>query len=84
MHLDNNVLDMRSIHPDINPNMPKQRKWLIMKTRTKFVTGGAVILAVIFALSLQELQKMTVFLSLYPIRTLVTGFSFLNFWDIDF
>ena len=32
-----------------------------MKTRTKFVTGGAVILAVIIALSLQELQKMTVF-----------------------
>ena len=32
-----------------------------MKTRTKFVIGGAVILAVIVALSLQELQKMTVF-----------------------
>ena len=32
-----------------------------MKTRTKFVVGGAVILAVIVALSLQELQKMTVF-----------------------
>ncbi len=31
-----------------------------MKTRTKFVIGGAVILAVIVALSLQELQKMTV------------------------
>ena len=32
-----------------------------MKTRGKFVTGGAVILAVIIALSLQELQNMTVF-----------------------
>jgi len=32
-----------------------------LKTRTKFVIGGAVILAVIVALSLQELQKMTVF-----------------------
>ena len=32
-----------------------------MKTRTKFVIGGAVILAVIVALSLQELQKTTVF-----------------------
>ena len=32
-----------------------------MKTRTKFVIGGTVILAVIVALSLQELQKMTVF-----------------------
>ena len=32
-----------------------------MKTSTKFVIGGAVILAVIVALSLQELQKMTVF-----------------------
>ncbi len=32
-----------------------------MKIRTKFVIGGAVILAVIVALSLQELQKMTVF-----------------------
>ena len=32
-----------------------------MKTRNKFVIGGAVILAVIVALSLQELQKMTVF-----------------------
>ena len=32
-----------------------------MKTRTKFVIGGAVILAVIVALSLQEMQKMTVF-----------------------
>ena len=32
-----------------------------MKTKTKFVIGGAVILAVIVALSLQELQKMTVF-----------------------
>ena len=32
-----------------------------MKTRTKFLIGGAVILAVIVALSLQELQKMTVF-----------------------
>ena len=32
-----------------------------MNTRTKFVTGGAVILAVIVALSLQELQKMIVF-----------------------
>ena len=32
-----------------------------MKTRTKFVLGGAIILAVIVALSLQELQKMTVF-----------------------
>ncbi len=32
-----------------------------MKTRTKFVIGGAVILAVIVALSVQELQKMTVF-----------------------
>ena len=32
-----------------------------MKTRTKFVIGGAAILAVIVALSLQELQKMTVF-----------------------
>ena len=32
-----------------------------MKTRTKFVIGGAVIIAVIVALSLQELQKTTVF-----------------------
>ena len=32
-----------------------------MKIRTKLVIGGAVILAVIVALSLQELQKMTVF-----------------------
>ena len=32
-----------------------------MKTRTKFLIGVAVILAVIVALSLQELQKMTVF-----------------------
>ena len=32
-----------------------------MKARTKFVIGGSVILAVIVALSLQELQKMTVF-----------------------
>ena len=32
-----------------------------MKIRTKFVIGGAVILAIIVALSLQELQKMTVF-----------------------
>ena len=32
-----------------------------MKTRTKFVIGGAVILAVIIALSLQSLQEMTVF-----------------------
>tara|TARA_B100001029_G_C14979181_1_gene404926 strand:- start:346 stop:783 length:438 start_codon:yes stop_codon:yes gene_type:complete len=32
-----------------------------LKIRTKFVIGGAVILAVIVALSLQELQKMTVF-----------------------
>ncbi len=32
-----------------------------MKTRTKFVIGGAIILAVIVALSVQELQKMTVF-----------------------
>ena len=32
-----------------------------MKTRTKFVIGGAVILAVIIALSVQSLQEMTVF-----------------------
>ena len=32
-----------------------------MKTRTKFVIGGAVILAVIIALSVQGLQEMTVF-----------------------
>ena len=32
-----------------------------MKTHTKFVIGGIVILVVIIALSLQELQKMTVF-----------------------
>ena len=32
-----------------------------MKTRTKFVIGGIVILAVIVALSLQGLQEMTVF-----------------------
>jgi len=33
----------------------------IMKTRTKFVIGGAVIFAVIAALSVQGLQEMTVF-----------------------
>ena len=32
-----------------------------MKTRTKFVIGGALILAVITALSVQGLQEMTVF-----------------------
>ncbi|MBC8258587.1 MAG: cytochrome c maturation protein CcmE [SAR324 cluster bacterium] len=32
-----------------------------MKTRTKFVIGGAVIIAVITALSIQSLQEMTVF-----------------------
>ena len=32
-----------------------------MKTHNKFVIGGIVILVVIIALSLQELQKMTVF-----------------------
>ena len=32
-----------------------------MKTRTKFVIGGAVIFAVIAALSVQGLQEMTVF-----------------------
>ena len=32
-----------------------------MKTHTKFVIGGIVILVVIIALSLQELQEMTVF-----------------------
>ena len=32
-----------------------------MKTRNKFVIGGVLILAVIIALSLQEMQKMTVF-----------------------
>ena len=32
-----------------------------MKTHTKFVIGGIVILVVIIALALQELQKMTVF-----------------------
>ena len=32
-----------------------------MKTRTKFVIGGVVIFAVIAALSVQELQEMTVF-----------------------
>ena len=32
-----------------------------MKTHTKFAIGGIVILVVIIALSLQELQKMTVF-----------------------
>ena len=32
-----------------------------MKTRNKFVIGGAVILAVLIALSVQGLQEMTVF-----------------------
>ncbi len=32
-----------------------------MKTRNKFVIGGAVIFAVIAALSVQGLQEMTVF-----------------------
>ena len=32
-----------------------------MKTRTKFVIGGALILAVIIAMSVQELQETTVF-----------------------
>ena len=32
-----------------------------MKTRTKFLIGGSAILAVIVAISLQEMQKMTVF-----------------------
>ena len=32
-----------------------------MKTRTKFVIGGALILAVIIAMSVQELQERTVF-----------------------
>ena len=32
-----------------------------MKTRTKFVIGGAIIFAVLTALSVQGLQEMTVF-----------------------
>ena len=32
-----------------------------MKIRTKFVIGGALIFALIIALSVQGLQKMTVF-----------------------
>ena len=32
-----------------------------MKTRSKFVIGGALILAVIIAMSVQELQETTVF-----------------------
>ena len=41
--------------------MKANQQGIKMKPRTKFVIGGIVILVVIIALSLQELQKMTVF-----------------------
>ena len=48
-----------------------------MKTHTKFVIGGIVILVVIIALSLQELQEMTVFFYT-PVEVLANPSMFEN------
>ena len=48
-----------------------------MKTHTKFVIGGIVILVVIIALSLQELQEMTVFFYT-PVEVLANPSKFEN------
>ena len=49
----------------------------IIKTRTKFVIGGAVIFAVITALSVQGLQEMSVFFYT-PVEVLANPSMFEN------